>query len=163
VNPVLRFPPPEGKEGAVHPRRTLARPVDESLRSAYNRLPDWNVVRLARKGYMAAARVRSRQRTATAWLTEMSERQTDVLCICGRMEADALFEGSRVPTGPQVRLGPHAVVEIIEDLDHGLIPERYRSQVADMMTAHLVDHYLGAGADRGAGGPSTPAPADLVP
>ncbi len=153
VNPVFRFPPPEAKEtdGKVDPHRTLCRPVDESLRSKYQRLPDWKVVRLARRAYMTAGRLRARQRTVPQWLDEMSSRGTDVLCICGGQEADAMFEGSRKPPGTHATLGSHAVVEIIEDLDHGLIPATSRNQVAALMTDFLVERYLGGAAP---GGPS---------
>jgi len=163
VNPVLRFPPPESKVGPVDPRRTLCRPVDESLRSMYQRLPDWKVIRLARRSYLAVAHVRSRRKPAAHWLSEMAARGTDVLCICGRVEANELFEGSRKPVGPRVALGERAAIEIVEDLDHGLIPVQHRRQIADLMTDFLVGRYLD-GTRPGAvpGTPPHEAATDLV-
>ena len=164
INPVLRFPPPEAGAGRVDPRRTLCRPIDESLRSAYRRLPNWKLVHLARQAYIAVGRLQARQKTAVRSLREMSAHGTDVLCICGRLEADALFEGSNVPTQPRVELAPRAHVEVIEGLDHGLIPEHHRRQVADLMTRHLVSHYGGEqGGEQGPGPFVAEAPADLVP
>ena len=141
VNPVLRFPPPEAKNGTLHPRRTLARPVDESLREAYNKLPDWKVLRLARKGYMAASRLRARQKTAIWWLSEMSSRGTDVLCICGRQEADALFEGSPPRSAPSCwARTPKSRSSRISTT--GSFPSATARQVGDLMTRHLVSGYL---------------------
>jgi len=93
----------------------------------------------------------------------MAARGTDVLCICGRVEADELFEGSRKPVGPRVALGERAAIEIVEDLDHGLIPVQHRRQIADLMTDFLVGRYLD-GTRPGAvpGTPPHEAATDLV-
>jgi alpha-beta hydrolase superfamily lysophospholipase len=134
VNPLLRFRPPEIKSGPLDPRRKLAKPVGD-LRLVYRSLPSWKIVRLARSAYLAVGRLRSRQRSPLDWLEETAAHGTDILCVCGEVEAAAFFEGA--PTDRTTLDEDHCRIQVIEGLDHGLMLARHRTEVSDLLTRHL--------------------------
>ena len=158
VNPVLRFPPPEGKNGTLHAstdpgptrRRVSARGLQPAARlegpppgpqGLHGGVPPCGPAR--RPPLLALGDVITRHRRTCASADDQ--------------EADALFEGNPPPGGAPRRAGPARLVEIIEDLDHGLIPGALPRQVGDLMTTHLVErlpprhaapaHRGGTGAD----------------
>ena len=47
-----------------------------------------------RNAYLALGRLRSRQRSPLDWLEETAAQGTDILCVCGEVEAAAFFEGA---------------------------------------------------------------------
>ncbi len=134
VNPLLRFQPPEIKSGPLDPRRKLAKPVGD-LRLVYRSLPSWKILRLARNAYLAVGRLRSRQRSPLDWLEETAAQGTDILCICGEVEAVAFFEGA--PADRTTLDQDHCRIQVIEGLDHGLMLARHRAEVSDLLTRHL--------------------------
>jgi pimeloyl-ACP methyl ester carboxylesterase len=139
VNPLLRFQPSE--TGPLDPRRKLCKPAG-SLRTAYRTLPSWKILRLARKAYVAVARLRPGQRSALSWLSETSARGTDILCICGELEAAAFFE-SEPPRDDHRLTQERLQIDLIEGLDHGLMLEDHRAAVVDRLTQHMATFRVG--------------------
>ena len=153
INPILRFDPPERKSrGRVDGRRTFCQPVGRA-RSTYRRMPPWVPSRAMRRAYLAVSRLGRRRRTAVHWLTRMSERGTDVLCLSGPVDAEALFEGSKLAPGPEVTVGTHVRIEVIE-LDHGLIPSVDRARAIDRVTNYVTHVFSEQGAPTGPVSPS---------
>jgi alpha-beta hydrolase superfamily lysophospholipase len=159
VNPLLRFRPPEIKSGPLDPRRKLAKPVGD-LRGVYRSLPSWKILRLARNAYLAVGRLRSRQRSPLDWLEETAAQGTDILCVCGEVEAVAFFEGA--PAGRTTLDQDHCRIQVIEGLDHGLMLARHRAEVSDLLTRHLRLLFLD-GAGRPAASPAAGEQAPLQP
>ncbi len=159
VNPLLRFQPPELTSGPLDPRRKLCKPVG-TLRTAYRSLPSWKVLRLARNAYLALARLRSRQRSPLDWLEDTAARGTDILCVCGEVEAAAFFEGA--PAERTTLDEDHCRMHVIEGLDHGLMLAQHRAEVSDLLTAHLRSLCLGGGGHSG-GPAAAEEPAPLQP
>ena len=136
INPLLRFTPPEISSGPLDPRRRFAKPVGGNLRSAYRALPSWKVLKLVRRAYLALARIRSRQRSPLDWMEETAAKGTDILCICGEEEAAPFFEGAQA--GRTTLDEPHCKIELIEDLDHGLMLAQHRSDITTRLGAHIA-------------------------
>ncbi len=139
INPLLRFEPPEIKSGPLDPRRRLCKPVG-NLRTVYHSLPSWKVVRLGRRAYLALARMRSHQRSPLEWLEETAAHGTDILSICGEAEAAVFFEGA--PAGRTTLEEEHCRIEVIEDLDHGLMLARHRSEITALLSEHISSLFL---------------------
>ncbi len=144
VNPILRFQPPEWRTGHLDPRRRFCLPAG-NLTQAYRTLPSWKIVRLARRGYMFASRLRAKNRSGAHWLKEMAKNGTEVLCVCGEEEAAVFFPGGAMPEGNEIVLGPHSRIDVIEGLDHGLMPARHRLEVTGRLTRHLHELHLDTG------------------
>ena len=135
INPLLRFQPPELESGPLDPRRKLCKPVG-NLRTAYRSLPSWKVLRVARNAYLALTRLRSRQRSPLDWLEDTAAQGTDVLCVCGEVEAAAFFGGS--PAERTTLDDEHCRIQVIEGLDHGLMLAHHRAEISDLLTRHLT-------------------------
>ena len=150
INPVLRFEAPETKTGSTDPRRRLYQPAG-NLTQAYRALPSWKVLRLARRGYLFASRHLSRGPTSTDVLKEMAHHGTNVICVCGEEEADSFFSGGR-PEGERIVVDEHAAIDVIDGLDHALIPEWHRRRVMELVTGYVLEQKLDdAAATVGAG------------
>ncbi len=146
INPLLRFQPPELKSGPLDPRRKLCKPVG-NLRTAYRSLPSWKVLRVGRNAYLALIRLRSRQRSPLDWLEDTAAQGTDILCVCGEVEAAAFFEGA--PADRTTLDEDHCRIQVIEGLDHGLMLAHHRADISDLLTRHLTSLGLeGAGHPR---------------
>ena len=147
INPLLRFQPPELKSGPLDPRRKLCKPVG-NLRTAYRSLPSWKVLRLGRNAYLALTRLRSGQRSPLDWLEDTAGRGTDILCVCGEVEAAAFFEGA--PAARTTLDEDHCRIRVIDGLDHGLMLARHRLEVSELLTRHLTSLRLEDAGHRGA-------------
>jgi pimeloyl-ACP methyl ester carboxylesterase len=155
INPLLRFQPPELKSGPLDPRRKLCKPVG-NLRTAYRSLPSWKVLRVARNAYLALTRLRSRQRSPLDWLEDTAAQGTDVLCVCGEVEAAAFFEGA--PAERTTLDDEHCRIQVIEGLDHGLMLAHHRAEISDLLTRHLTSLGLEGAGHRGASAAGEQAP-----
>jgi alpha-beta hydrolase superfamily lysophospholipase len=155
INPLLRFQPPELKSGPLDPRRKLCKPVG-NLRTAYRSLPSWKVLRVARNAYLALTRLRSRQRSPLDWLEDTAAQGTDVLCVCGEVEAAAFFEGA--PAERTTLDDEHCRIQVIEGLDHGLMLARHRAEISDLLTRHLTSLGLEGAGHGGASAAGEQAP-----
>lgn len=136
VNPILHFQAPETISGPMDPRRRLYRQAG-NLRSAYRALPDWRIIKVARSAYLALARMKSTDNSATSWLQRTSDKGTDILCLCGEEEAESFFQGA-LPASDRFEMSEHSRLQIVKDLDHALIPAADRATAIRILTDQLA-------------------------
>ncbi len=137
VNPVLRFIPPESFDGGPSsPLRQICVVRSRWVTRVRARLPE----RLAGWGGVVRARLEGKARTARrlGWQQRVAQRGVRAYCLCGPVEAGPLIGED----GPALRTpvsGGHVVIDVAEQLDHALLPERDRMLVADRLTAALEE------------------------
>lgn len=140
VNPSPVFNPPEMEGGGqMDPRRRICRP---SLAAGltYRRLVPARVRHHLRpllwRGFIAFGR----DRAAGRWLGRLVGSGTDTFIVCGGVESHQLLEGARDELATLEATG-RLRIEVIEDLNHGLLPASQRDEVAARFTAHLVERF----------------------
>jgi alpha-beta hydrolase superfamily lysophospholipase len=139
INPILHFLPPELATGSLDPRRRICRPAT-GLVQAYRWLPidpirrrlgklAWHVVHLFNHG-----------RDPSNWLAQLARDNVVVLAVCGEEEArpfgavaEAAARGSAEFDGIRI--------DVIDGLDHALLPACQRVEVLARMTDHLLGHF----------------------
>lgn len=149
INPILHFTPPELADGPMDPRRRICWPVG-SVVSAYRLLAAEPLRRRLGKVAWRLAHLLHRRRSPVGWLGALERAGTQVLIMCGSDEARSF--GVEAYTSLVSGSGRPVQVEVVEGLDHALVPARQRSAVARRLTEHLA-HLLAADA--------LPAAADL--
>jgi len=138
LNPILHFDPPELASGSMDPRRRICRPTT-SLVQVYRWLPVAPLRRRLRKLAWRVAHLLHRHRDPANWLGQLRSDGVEVLAICGVDEARP-FDSARETT--DVGAGAGTVrIDVIDDLDHALMPAWQRLEVTRRMTDHLVAHF----------------------
>jgi alpha-beta hydrolase superfamily lysophospholipase len=140
VNPILHFDPPELAAGAMDPRRRICHPTTSFVR-AYRWLPIGGLRRRVRKLAWRVAHLLNRGRDPSNWLGQLRDDGVEVLVICGRDEARPFGSPNEENTGRRVGRG-HIRLEVIDDLDHALMPAWQRLEVTRRMTDHLLGHFV---------------------
>ncbi len=135
INPVLHFTPPELATGPMDPRRRICWPVG-SVVSAYRLLAAQPLRRRLSKLTWKLAHRLHRRRSPIGWLGELQRAGTKVLIMCGSDEARSF--GLETYGSLVGQAGRSVQVEVVEGLDHALVPARQRVAVAQRLTDHLV-------------------------
>jgi alpha-beta hydrolase superfamily lysophospholipase len=138
VNPILHFDPPELASGPMDPRRRICRPATSLVR-VYRWLPVAPLRRRLRKLAWRVAHLLHRHRNPSNWLGQLRHDGVEVLVICGVDEARP-FDSARETTD-DVAEGATIRIDVIDDLDHALMPAWQRLEVTRRMTDHLVGHF----------------------
>lgn len=147
VNPGLNFTPPEAHDnGRTSPRRRISRPLPATVRGCRRLVPPPLRRRFAssplrRPASFAARGIRRLTGQAPAsWLGTLAARGVDVYCVCGPTEGRTLLEGGRRAL-PALEASGRVRLEVLEDLDHALIPADQRAEVASLLTRHLLERF----------------------
>ncbi len=135
INPVLHFTPPELADGPMDPRRRICWPVG-SFVGAYRLLAVEPVRRQLSKLLWRVAHLLHRRRNPTGWLDRLRDQSVDVLILCGVNEGRSF--GMEAYDTLATADGDRIQIEVIEGLDHALVPAWQRADVATRMTDHLV-------------------------
>ena len=139
VNPILHFNPPELATGPMDPRRRICRPAT-SFVQVYRWLPIAPLRRRLGKLAWRMVHLLNRRQDPSNWLDQLRGNGVDVLVICGRDEARpfrSVIEGTR---GPPPGSG-EIRIDVIDDIDHALMPAWQRIEVTRRMTEHLLGHF----------------------
>lgn len=147
INPVLSFVPPECQAGSpVDSRRRVALPRnalveafhDDGLLSPLRRrVPDlgwW--LRLSTVG----------TRRPGSWLARLARDGVNVLIVAGEREWRPIRLGSTRLTRERWMRSGRLRFAFIPDLEHGLLISRQRTQVFDLVTDHVIEHFSSIGA-----------------
>lgn len=134
INPILHFTPPELAHGPMDPRRRICWPVG-SFVGAYRLLAVEPVRRQLSKAVWRVAHLLHRRRNPAEWLDRLRAEAVDVLILCGVNEARSF--GVEAYDTLATSDGDRVQIEVIEGLDHALVPAWQRADVASRMTEHL--------------------------
>jgi len=138
VNPLLRFAPPEMARRPVDRRRRVCRPPHPLSRSS-RRLDTGPLRRGLWWGWWLLTHPKPLGRHR-GWLQALLDDGVDVRCICGAWEARP-FEDEIKRARPSTRAAVRDRIEVMPELDHGVIPWAQRQYVADVLTDHVVERF----------------------
>ncbi|MGH8994934.1 MAG: alpha/beta fold hydrolase [Acidimicrobiales bacterium] len=138
INPSLHFTPPELANGPMDPRRRICWPTS-NLAAAYRKLAIEPVRRRLCKLAWRFAGFRNRHRKPSDWLDQLRTEGVEVLIIAGEEEARPFAPVGGRPSSPDDH--DPICIEVIEALDHALMPLWQRRNAAERMTAHLLAHF----------------------
>jgi alpha-beta hydrolase superfamily lysophospholipase len=143
INPIISFVPPERREGAaVDPRRRIALPQDDivpafrkggSLGRLRELHPDlaWRARVLLSPGYRSGK-----------WLAQLVRQGTDTLIICGDREVRPIRQGLSAVGLRRLERSGLLRLEHVAGLDHALTIAAQRQSTLDMITDHVLAHFL---------------------
>jgi alpha-beta hydrolase superfamily lysophospholipase len=141
INPILRFRPPETDFGPLDRRRILCqRPT--TISRAARRLPETPLLSPVRSRLMRRTRVLESEVVEGSWVQALLETDVDALFICGREEGDVIeadISDHDLGAPPAERFD----LQVIPNLDHGLMPAAQRIDVMERLTNHVIPHFCG--------------------
>lgn len=142
VNPLLSFSPPEVAKGSsLDPRRRIALPRNPMI----DAFQDGNRLSLLRQkfpnlGWWLRLWAKPKRRPST-WLGTIVGNGTDLLIVAGEREARPIRLGAGKRLLTRLSSSGHFRFEYISDLEHGLLINSQREQVADLLTDHVVERF----------------------
>lgn len=143
VNPLLRFTPPEFREGkGVSDRRQICDPR-QPWAVALSKLP--GPVRAAALAARDAARLMGSFSSSGTWLDRLEAAGVHVYCVCGEGELRQLPSPSIKPSGSSTGAG-HARIDLVSGLDHALLDAAQRDEVIELLSGEL--HRIVSGLQR---------------
>lgn len=134
VNPAFRFLPPEARAGGIDPRRRFCQPPGGVTRLVRNLPLEPVLGRIRGPAWKVANRLRGDQSAAGA-LASLVGRGVECYCVGGPDELAPLLAGAarrRSRTTGQLSL------QVIDGLDHGLVPLADRERVIALLGATLA-------------------------
>jgi alpha-beta hydrolase superfamily lysophospholipase len=141
INPVIAFNPAELEHGRLDPRRRVAIPKSQLEASAARHITSPRIHRLLSRVAWLTRQLRYRDRMQSVWLRELVESNVTVYGICAPLEAVQLLGEPRL-TLPKLAPTGRLEVDVINGLDHALIPQDHQQIVEERLTKFLVDRFL---------------------
>jgi pimeloyl-ACP methyl ester carboxylesterase len=140
VNPQLAFPPPEMRHGPIDPRRQICLPTTSASVDVYRELvPAWLRAPL-RPLVWRGRRMLASAQSRSQWIDVLIDNGVDVLCVCGPDDLHQLPERAQRSL-PTTASGGSLRVEVIDNLQHALLPPSDQDQVTERLTGHLLANF----------------------
>jgi alpha/beta superfamily hydrolase len=141
VNPQLAFPPAEMEAGGpIDPRRQIAVPTTPVSVNAYRKLLPESVRTFIRPVMWRLRRMWATSGTRKEWVNVLIEDGVDIYCICGKDDLHQLPNKAQqsLPAGAS---GGRHQVEVVENLQHALLPPSDQDRVTAMLQQHLLERF----------------------